>query len=447
MNGNRRWFLALITALVLGCLTLPISAQGTTSGTIVMGQPLPSQLDAGTTATYDYTVAQLSQITLQALGASAQPTLTILRDGAVVASQPNSEKALTINLTTTLDAGSYTVEVGTLDNAAGLVVVVLQSEIAVSSTPLVPANIISSVVSNSAPTALYSFSAIDTLDTYLYIESGAENNGVSVQVLNKTSGKLSAQIEASMLGARLHIPAGQDSYQVEIQQSATGSTEPFTICFAPVSVGGCETGSAQSQAAPTAVPPAATEEIFAVPTVASGYCILTGSAKSAVNIRQSATTNSIIVATLPDGASANVIGISPDKQFYNVLYAGTNGWIAVSVASTSGDCANILIINPPPPVLPAAAPTAVPQAAPTSAGPCRLSVVAPTYIYTKTNPIPDYLFDQAQPGAQISPLGRLADNSWWQVLEYGYPQWLQTSTFGNSVQVSGDCSALPIVTP
>ena len=447
MNQNRRWLLTLIIVLVLGCLTLTVSAQGTSSGTIVLGQPLPSQLEAGTTVSYDYQVAQLSQITLQVLGASAQPTVTILRDGAVVAAEPNAEKALTINLTTTLDAGSYVVQVGTLDNAAGLVVVVLQNETAVTSTPLVPASIISSVVSNSAPMALYSFSGIDTLDTYLYVETGTGNSGVRVQLLNKTTGKLSAQIEADMLGSRLHIPAGGDAYQVEIQQSAAGSTEPFTICFAPAGIGGCESGSTSAQSAPTAVPPVATEEVFAVPTVASAYCTLTGTANGPVNIRQSATTNSIIVGSLPNGASANVIGTSPDKQFYNVLYSGTNGWIATSVASTSGDCGNILTINPPPPVLPAAAPTDVPQAAPVSAGPCRLSVVAPTYIYTRTNPIPDYLFDQAQPGAQISPLGRLADNSWWQVLEYGYPQWLQTSTFGNSVQVSGDCSALPIVTP
>jgi hypothetical protein len=74
-------------------------------------------------------------------------------------------------------------------------------------------------------------------------------------------------------------------------------------------------------------------------------------------------------------------------------------------------------------------------------------VVAPTYIYQSTVADPSNLFDQAQPGAQLSPLGRLADNSWWQVLEYGYPQWLQTSTFGSSIQIGGDCSTLPLVNP
>jgi len=159
---NRRWLLTVIAVLLLGCLTLTVSAQGTTSGKIVLGQPLPSQLEAGGTVSYDYDVAQLSQITLQALGASAQPTITITRsDGTVVASQPNAEKVLTVNLTTTLDAGSYIVQIGTLDNAAGLVVVVLQSETAVTSTPLVPANPVSGTVDNNVPLQLYSFSALD----------------------------------------------------------------------------------------------------------------------------------------------------------------------------------------------------------------------------------------------------------------------------------------------
>ena len=448
MNRNRRWLLTIITVLALAGLALSASAQATpTGGKITLGQPLPSQLEAGATVSYDYDVAQLSQITLQALGATAQPTITILRDGTVVASQPNAEKALTITLTTTLDAGSYVVQIGTLDNAAGLVVTVLQSETAVTSTPLVPTNPVSGTVDNNVPLQLYSFSALDTLDAYLYINSSATTSGVSANLLDKTTGKVSAQIAPDMLGSRLHIPPGKDSYQVEIQQGAAGSSTPFTVCLAPVSTGGCEAGSAQTVAPPTVAPPAATQEVFVVPTTESQDCTLTGSVKGGVNIRQSATTNSIIVSQLPDNAVANVIGVAPNKQFYNVLYNGTNGWIAVSVATTSGDCSNILTINPPPPIVPTAAATQPPPPPPTASGPCRITVTAPTFVYTQTNAIPDYLFDQAQPGAQISPVGRLADNSWWKVLELGYNSWLSTSTFGQSVQISGNCDSLPIVNP
>ncbi|MEO8394670.1 MAG: SH3 domain-containing protein [Chloroflexota bacterium] len=445
MNGNMRWLLILIAIVVLASLTFTVSAQDTISGEIALGQPLPSQLDAGATVSYGYVVNQLSQVTLQALGASAKPTITVLLDGTVVASQPNAENALTVNLTATLDPGKYVVQIGTLDKAAGLVVVVLQSETAVTSTPLVPANLVSGTVDNNVPLQLYSFTALDALDSYLYIGATSMESGVSARLVNKTTGQVSAQIESDVLGSRLHIPAGSIAYQVEIHQSAAGSTEPFTICLAPVSTGGCETGSAQV-AQPTVEPPAATQEVFVVPTVASQDCTLTGKDKGGVNIRQSATTNSIITAKLPDGAFANVIGTSPDQQFYNVLYNGLNGWIALSVATTSGNCSGLLTINPPPAIVPTPD-NSQPPPQPTASGPCRITVVAPTYIYQSTNANPSNLFDQAQPGAQLSPLGRLADNSWWQVLEYGYPQWLQTSTFGSSIQIGGDCSTLPIVSP
>src|SRR5215475_5698822 len=103
---NRRWLLSLIMLLLMACLTFTVSAQATTSGKVTLGQPLPNQIAAGATVSYDYEVAQLSQVSLQALGANTQPTITVLKDGQAVASQPNAENALTTTLTTTLDAGS-----------------------------------------------------------------------------------------------------------------------------------------------------------------------------------------------------------------------------------------------------------------------------------------------------------------------------------------------------
>ncbi|MEO8397063.1 MAG: hypothetical protein ABI700_28980, partial [Chloroflexota bacterium] len=200
MNGNRRWLLILIAIVVLASLTFTVSAQDTISGEIALGQPLPSQLDAGATVSYAYVVNQLSQVTLQALGATAKPTLTILLDGTVVASQPNAENALTINLTTMLDPGKYVVQVGTLDKAAGLVVVVLQSETPVTSTPLIPANPVSGTVDNNVPLQLYSFTALDALDSYLYIGTTSTESGISARLVNKTTGQVSAQIESDVLG-------------------------------------------------------------------------------------------------------------------------------------------------------------------------------------------------------------------------------------------------------
>ena len=79
MYRNKLWRLSLIVAFVLGCLTLSVSAQGTSSGTVVLGQPLQGQLTAGGTLDYDYTVAQLSKVTLQVLGTTSQPTVCRFR--------------------------------------------------------------------------------------------------------------------------------------------------------------------------------------------------------------------------------------------------------------------------------------------------------------------------------------------------------------------------------
>jgi hypothetical protein len=461
MYRNKRWLLSLIVALTMGCLTLSVSAQGTSSGTVVLGQPLQGQLTAGGTLDYDYTVAQLSKVTLQVLGTTSQPTITILRDGEseAVASQPNAENAPTATLSTTLDAGAYTVQVGALNNTSGLVILVLQSETSVTSTALPPANVVNGVVNSSTPLVLYSFDALDTLDAYLYIEATAPEGGITARILNQTTGQLGAEIESDLLGTRLHIPAGSAAYQVEIRQSTSDVTAPFTICIAPASTGSCEAASAQLVAQPTALPPTpipptvavlptATATLFIPPTIAPIACTVSSSVNGSVNIRQSASTNAIILGTLPNNTPANVIGISPDRFFYNVLYNGINGWIALSVVTSSGDCSTIPTINPPQ-IVPQPTPIPVqptqPPPPPTESGPCVIKITAPTYIYTITEATMENLFDQVQPGVQLHPDGIFPDRLWWRLPLYGQEVWIPTSTFGNGAQVTGDCSSLPLL--
>ncbi len=66
-------------------------------------------------------------------------------------------------------------------------------------------------------------------------------------------------------------------------------------------------------------------------------------------------------------------------------------------------------------------------------------------VYTQPNAQVDYLFDEVQQGYQLSPVGRLADNSWWKT-SYG-DAWIQTSLLGDKANLSGDCSSLPVVSP
>ncbi len=440
MHRMKRLLLAVIVTLVAGCLM--VSAQGASSGTLVLGQPLPNQIEAGGILTYDYTVVQPSQVTIQALGDTVQPSISLLRVNTIVATQPNADGALTASLTTLLDPGTYVVQIGAANNTAGLVVVFLQSEVPISSTTLTPGALLNGVVNTAAPLVLYRFNAL-VEPAFLYVESASPSSGVSVQLVNTASGQISGQLAPDLLGGRWRIAPGSAAYQVEIRQSAAGSADAFTICFAAVSTGGCEAGST------TPPPPPTAQQPEPAPTVETTACIVTAAAAGGVNIRQSATTSSIIVGRLPNGVAVNALGISPDGQFFNIIYAGINGWVALSVVTSSGNCADVQIVNPPPIVYPPTAtpaPTQPPTAAPppTQSGPCLISIGSPTYVYTTTIADQSNLFDQLQ-GGELIPVGRLADNSWWKTNYNG--AWIQTSTFGSSASLSGDCSNLPIVSP
>src|SRR5690606_26506186 len=114
----------------------------------------------GETIQFQYSLAQPSRITLQALSDSVQPTVVILRDGAVVAEQPNTGSQSLVLLTTVLDAGDYVVEVGALGGATGTVIALIQEEVPVTITELLPGGSTSGEVSTEAQVALFSFTAL-----------------------------------------------------------------------------------------------------------------------------------------------------------------------------------------------------------------------------------------------------------------------------------------------
>jgi hypothetical protein len=192
----------------------------------------------------------------------------------------------------------------------------------------------------------------------------------------------------------------------------------------------------------------ATEEALPVPVAT---CTVSPVNAGGANIRQSASLNAIVLGALPSGAFADVIGIAPDRSFYNVLYDGINGWIASSAVSAAGNCDNAPIVQPPQVVpLPLTATPIPPSPVPpmptaTQSGPCLIRMTGEALIYTQPTAGESNIYDEVQPGYELIPVGRLADNSWWQTNYAG--AWIQTNLFGSVAQVSGNCSALPIVSP
>ncbi len=442
------WFVVLCLALLF-CFAGVAAAQETATSTLQIGQPAISYVAAPEeTVSYSYELTTPLAVTLQAIGDTAKPRISIYQNGALLASQPNSEGAFIVNLTTFLNAGSYLVEVGIAGAEPGMVVLIVQNETPVTVTPLFAGTAVTGEVTVQAPLALYSFSAL-LEPAYLYVESALETGGPNVRLVDNTTSSTIGSLSASALGGRFRLPAGSSTLQLEVTHDASTSPVPFTVCFVAVSAGDC---GAQT------IPVAQTAE---VETPSADICTVTPNSGGA-NIRQSASVNALLIGALPGGAAAEVIGISPDGTFYNILYNNLDGWVALSVVNASGNCAAVSVITPPviipqptpipptntpaPPTNTSVPPTNTPiPPSPTPAGPCLITMTGPQLVYTIPNAIPDNIQDQVNAGYELIPVGRLADNSWWRT-NYA-SAWIETSAFGVTAMVSGDCTGLPVISP
>lgn len=435
----RRMILMLVTLLVALSFT-GVYAQGS-AGDLVTGQPSFGNIGtAGGKITYSYSLSDARAVTFQVIGEVAQPTITILQNGQSVAAQPNAEATNIVSLTALLNPGIYAVEVGTVNNTTGNVIVVVQSETAVTTGQLPIATVVAGQVSADAPLATYNFNAFPEA-AFLYVESSVQANGANILLRNLSANTDSTINGADAIGARFRIPAGATAYEVQLSYSGIGDVQPFTLCLTLVSASSCEAaplvtvGEDGSQ-------PAITPDVSVAST-----CTVTPLNANGANIRQTANTASPVIIGLPSGQIANVIGITPDGNFFHVNFNNRTGWVAQVAVSTAGDCGSLPVENPPIFIpTPTPTPTPVPPTAvPTPSGLCLITMNGEALIYTTPNAIPDYIFDEVQPGYQLVPTGRLGDNSWWKTNYNG--AWIQTNLFGHSAQVSGNCNNLPIVSP
>ncbi len=428
----KRWSSLLIMALLL--LTFSVAqAQG---GELVYGQPVTGTIAApGASFSLTYRLTEARAVSLQALSEAAQPTITLLHGGTVVAQQPNAEGALVVSLAAYLAAGDYVVEVGTVNDTTGNVVVFIQTEVPITPVPLPLAALTTGTVSAAAPLALYSFDALPE-PAYLYLDSA----GVQIRLLDTTTGRVSATLNTDLFGARLRLPAGTARYQLEIAHDGSGTEYPFSLCLAAVSADTCGT---------TAVP-VTTPVVPVVP--ASAVCTATPIHAGGANIRQSASPYAPVLVALPGGATADVLGISPDGTWYNVTYSSVTGWAALSAVTGSGNCASLPIVNPPPvPPTPAPTPTPIPPTPlptlpPTPAGPCVIKFSADELVYTQPVVDPSYIFDEISAGGEAIVVGHwnASGEDWWKT-NYGGAWWLNAP--GTAGQLTGDCGSIPMITP
>jgi hypothetical protein len=444
---NKHW----LSRIVLLCMILLsvglVGAQDIPAGALMLGQPAIGQIPAaGNTISYSYMLTSISQVGLQALSDSASPTITVLRDGQVIAQESNAGAQSIATLTTILDAGVYVVRIGVVQNVPATVITLVQTELPLVVNPLLPAVPVTGDVNAQTPIMVYQFNALPE-PAYLYYESIDPLLGASVRLVNLNTGVNAATIDASLTGTRLRLLPDGSSYRVQISmQSNTPIT--YTLCLVAVSVGSCGTGSGggSNTLAPTQ-PPQTTGACTVSPLFAGG-----------TNIRQSASTMAPVVAILLGGTTANVLGIDPFGFWYNVEYNGTVGWAALSALTSNGDCTG-LPVNTPPPVPPTPTPTATttPTPTPTPAVtatptitptpvPCLITFSAGELVYTIPFSDPANIYDMVVAGSQLIVIGRYtaAGQEWWQT-NYANSWWLNQP--GTAGVLSGDCGVIPFIIP
>ncbi len=422
--------------LIVGAVTVHAWQDGSE---LITGQPAFGNItSAGSTLTYTYSLSDSRAVTLQVIGEVAQPTITVLKSGQPVANQPNVEGSKIVSLTVLLDAGTYTVQVGTVNNSVGSVIVVVQSATPVTTGQLPIASVVSGQVTADAATATYNFTAFPE-PAFLYYESTLPTGGATIHLKNMAAGTESVINGADVSGARFRIPAGSTAYEVDVAFTGTDQPQTFTLCLTLVSASSCEAGSVPQTNTTSDVP-------VGTPDASNpSACTVTPLNANGANIRKTADTASPVLIGLPNGEIASVIGISPAGNFFKVSYKNVNGWVAQVAVGSTGDCSGVPVVNPPA-FVPTPTPTPIPPTKqPEPTGPCLITISDKVLIYTQPNAIPDYIFDQVQKGYQLVPIGKLKDNSWWKTNYNG--AWIETKRFGHEAHVSGNCKNLPNVSP
>ena len=432
---SRALWLGVLILLVLG---VTVSAQ---NDTLSAAQPVNADLPVDGELTFEYVLGQTSQVSLQAISAKVQPILTILRDGNVIATQPNPSGTLTITLNALLTAGTYQVRVQGGNGTSGAVILLVESETPIAMAEIGLDTLVSETLDTQVPLAFYRFGNLPEA-AYLYIDSELPDGGLLVFISEEAGGGVVGSLGTAVTGGRFTLPAGATTYIVQVNRAKGVDSVPFRLCLTAVSARGCEFGGG------SVISPATTPSGESTPIVSATQvmvCTVTPSNSGGANIRQSASTGSIIIGALPGTGIADVLGVSPDKSFFNIQYNATNGWVAISVVTTSGACDTLPTVQPPAIIAPSNTPTPTPiPATATPSGPCLIFINTPTFTYTTTIADTSHLFDQIQSGT-VEAIGRTHDNAWWQT-NYG-DSWIQTNTFGNGVSTSGGCHNLPVVSP
>jgi hypothetical protein len=378
------WFVIVIVLLSLSFGGAAVFAQ---AGSLTYGSGAVGQIDADTAfMIYTFNGSAGDLITLRIIGVTEgfRPTISLnnpqQQQLATSSSDPFSPAGSGARIDYRLtDTGTHIVLVGSQGGLAGNFLLRLDG----GQTPP-PVDLLADgatnefIVTGVAPTQVMSVAA--DLQSSLRLNLSADFDFVAT--IRAAEGRLIAIIAGDALaGASFEFPAGDTTYEVFVE--ALDEAEGVLVAQLGAGIAG-PAGPDTVDTAPPPPPPA-------------NVCALVASA-GGVNIRSGPSTDYSILGAILPGHYEIATGVY--SGWYTVNYHNQIGWVAGSVVTLSGPCANLPAASPPPPpeltVTPTYTYTPTPGPSPTytaTEGP------SPTYTYTPTEgPSPTYT-----PTATASP--------------------------------------------
>lgn len=182
------------------------------------------------------------------------------------------------------------------------------------------------------------------------------------------------------------------------------TTQPYTVAFDNLKVWQLNQNYYPPSQTPPVYPPAQS-----VPP-ASGA--VTGTSTTSLNVRSGPSTDYPILGTVPPGTAGQILGTSPDYQWYAVkvptsLSGNGIGWVMATYVTVSNPSnAPLPVIAPPPPPPPAGVLPPASSSAPTA-----------TFIETgvlRMGPGAQYpVYGTVKAGTKAGIVGRNSDKTWW----------------------------------
>lgn len=365
INGIPRRFLrlwlvvvSLISTLLLG--TTLVSAQ-TTPIPITVGQNQAGTL-ADTSVQYSLNVETPQSIEVQVLGISSglAPRFRILDPNGILLMEAANSAGVTIvegavHLTS---PGAYLIEVSSANNTPGDFLISVQPGAPLlPPVPLLLGELQNDTVDSETTRQSYSFSGSSTDVLLATVKSDSPTSGVVVALRDADTNEMFGLSNAQLGGVRYRILTGATNYLLEVTFPGGDEAQTYSVCLETESGSvTCAGDGVTVQPVPVNSPAPA-----ASPTIdPNGACTVQSAGAASINVRSGPGTGFGVVAQLPFGSSAPVIGRLADNSWYQVNVSSVIGWVSASVVTLSGNCAGVSVVAPPPVPPTVSAPTQSP---------------------------------------------------------------------------------------